>query len=208
MPPDDPALIDAFRQGDEFAFVTLYDRYKGAVYAYCAKMLLDRAQAEDLLQETFARAYEHRERLLSSTSFKAWLFTIARNQCLNVLRKRGREVGFAEDAPEPPSHGATPFANLLKSEQTALVTKTLGQLSPSYREVIVLREYQNLSYDEIASVTKSTVSAVKSRLFKARRQIGVLLRPWLRPDSLPRPGGEAPGPATVPALAAQPARSL
>ena len=138
--------------------------------------------------------------LLSSTSFKAWLFTIARNQCLNVLRKRGREVGFAEDAPEPPSHGATPFANLLKSEQTALVTKTLGQLSPSYREVIVLREYQNLSYDEIASVTKSTVSAVKSRLFKARRQIGVLLRPWLHPD-------EAPGPA-VPALAAQPARSL
>ena len=72
----------------------------------------------------------------------------------------------------------------------------------------MLREYQNLSYDEIASVTKSTVSAVKSRLFKARRQIGVLLRPWLRPDSLPRPGGEAPGPATVPALAAQPARSL
>ena len=169
-------------------------------HRHIAKMLLDRAQAEDLLQETFARAYEHRERLLSSTSFKAWLFTIARNQCLNVLRKRGREVGFAEDAPEPPSHGATPFANLLKSEQTALVTKTLGQLSPSYREVIVLREYQNLSYDEIASVTKSTVSAVKSRLFKARRQIGVLLRPWLHPD-------EAPGPA-VPALAAQPARSL
>ena len=64
----------------------------------------------------------------------------------------------------------------------------------------MLREYQNLSYDEIASVTKSTVSAVKSRLFKARRQIGVLLRPWLHPD-------EAPGPA-VPALAAQPARSL
>lgn len=185
MPPDDPALIDAFRQGDEFAFVALYDRYKGAVYAYCAKMLLDRTAAEDLLQETFARAYEHRERLLNSTSFKAWLFTIARNQCLNALRKRGREVGFAEEAPEPPARGATPFGHLLRSEQAALVSRALGQLSPSYREVVVLREYQNLSYAEIAAVTKTTESSVKSRLFKARRAIGEILRPWLHPDESP-----------------------
>ena len=129
MPPDDPALIDAFRSGDEYAFVALYDRYKGAVYGYCAKMLLDRTAAEDLLQETFARAYEHRGRLLNSTSFKAWLFTIARNQCLNALRKRGREVGFADDAPEPPSPGATPFGHLLKAEQADLVQRTLETLS-------------------------------------------------------------------------------
>lgn len=190
MPPDDPALIDAFRQGDEFAFVALYDRYKGAIYAYCAKMLLDRTAAEDLLQETFARAYEHRERLLNSTSFKAWLFTIARNQCLNALRKKGREVGFEPEAPEPPARGATPFGHLLKSEQAELVSRTLDQLSPSYREVVVLREYQNLSYAEIAAVTKTTESSVKSRLFKARRKIGEILRPWLHPD-------EAPGPAPV-----------
>ncbi|WP_412067980.1 RNA polymerase sigma factor [Rubrivirga sp. IMCC43871] len=191
MPPDDPALIDAFRQGDEFAFVALYDRYKGAVYGYCAKMLLDKTAAEDLLQETFARAYEHRGRLLNTTSFKAWLFTIARNQCLNALRKRGREVGFEPDAPEPTSPGVTPFGHLLRSEQAALVSRTLDALSPSYREVVVLREYQNLSYAEIAAVTKSTVSAVKSRLFKARREIGATLRPLLHPD-------EAPGPAVVP----------
>ncbi|MEM6286194.1 MAG: RNA polymerase sigma factor [Bacteroidota bacterium] len=196
MPPDDPALIDAFRQGDEFAFVALYDRYKGAVYAYCAKMLLDRAAAEDMLQETFARAYEHRDRLLNSTSFKAWLFTIARNQCLNVLRKRGREVPFAPDAPEPASPGATPFANLLKSEQADLVSRTLAGLSPEYREVVVLREYQNLSYDEIAAVTKTTVSSVKSRLFKARRKIGAALRPWLHPEPAPTTAG-SPGALAV-----------
>ena len=183
MTPDDPALIDAFRQGDEFAFVALYDRYKGAIYAYCAKMLGDRTAAEDMLQETFARAYEHRARLLSSTSFKAWLFTIARNQCLNALRKRGREVPFAPEAPEPPARGATPFGNLLKSEQADLVARTLDSLSPAYREVVVLREYQNLSYEEIAAVTKTTVSSVKSRLFKARRKIGATLRPWLHPES-------------------------
>ncbi len=192
MPPDDPALIDAFRQGDEFAFVTLYDRYKGAVYAYCAKMLLDRAAAEDLLQETFARAYEHRDRLLNSTSFKAWLFTIARNQCLNALRKRGREVPFAPEAPEPVGRAGTPFTHLLKSEQAELVSRALADLSPSYREVVVLREYQNLSYDEIAAVTKTTVSSVKSRLFKARRRIGEILRPWLHPDEAPGPSVAAP----------------
>ncbi|MEM0963123.1 MAG: RNA polymerase sigma factor [Bacteroidota bacterium] len=195
MPHDDPALIEAFRRGDEFAFIALYDRYKGAVYAYCAKMLLDRTQAEDLLQETFARAYEHRDRLLNSTSFKAWLFTIARNQCLNALRKRGREVPFVEGAPEPPGRGETPFGNLLKSEQADLVSRALAELSPSYREVVVLREYQNLSYDEIAAVTKTTVSSVKSRLFKARRKIAAILRPWLHP------GPTTTVAATVPTLA-------
>lgn len=188
MSPDSPpridsdtALIDAFRRGDEFAFVALYDRYKGAIYAYCARMLLDRDAAQDLLQETFARAYEHRDRLLNTTSFKAWLFTIARNQCLNALRRRGREIPLAPDAPEPPAQG-TPFSHLLRSEQTALVQRTLAALSPEYREVVVLREYQNLSYDEIAAVTRTTVSSVKSRLFKARRKIGVLLAPWLDPN--------------------------
>lgn len=194
MPGDDPTraeslplggdsdLIDAFRRGDEFAFVALYDRHKGAVYAYCVKMLLDREAAQDVLQETFARAYENRERLLKTTAFKAWLFTIARNQCLNVLRRAGREVPYANDAPEPPASGATPFSVLLKSEQADLISRMLGELTPEYREVIVLREYQNLSYDEIASVTRSTVSAVKSRLFKARRKLGAALKPWLRPN--------------------------
>jgi RNA polymerase sigma-70 factor (ECF subfamily) len=181
MLPDDPALIEAFRRGDEFAFVALYDRYKGGIYAYCAKMLLDREAAQDLLQDTFARAYEHRERLLNTTSFKAWLFTIARHQCLNVLRRAGREVRFAPDAPEPPSTGVTPFGALLRSEQTDLVTRALASLSPEYREVVVLREYQNLSYDEIAAVTRTTVPSVKSRLFKARRKIGEALRPLLDP---------------------------
>jgi RNA polymerase sigma-70 factor (ECF subfamily) len=161
--------------------VALYDRHKGAVFAYCAKMLLDRDGAQDVLQETFARAYENRERLLRTTAFKAWLFTIARNQCLNVLRRSGREVPFAAEAPEPPANGSTPFSALLKSEQADLISRMLAELSPEYREVIVLREYQNLSYDEIASVTRSTVSAVKSRLFKARRKLGAALKPWLRP---------------------------
>ena len=180
MSSDDRALIEAFQAGDEFAFVALYNRYKGPVFAYCAKMLLDRAAAEDTLQETFVRVYENRERLARPGSFKAWLFTIARNQCLNQLRRSGRQEPLP-DQPLP-SDAETPFSHLMKSEQVDLVNEYLGRLSPEYREVIVLREYQNLSYEEIAAVTRNTVSSVKSRLFKARRKLGTLLRPLLDPE--------------------------
>lgn len=180
MAPDDRSLIEAFQAGDEFAFVTLYNRYKAPVFAFCAKMLLDRAAAEDVLQETFVRVYENRERLTRPGSFKAWLFTIARNQCLNQLRRSGRQVSLGET--EPTARGETPFSQLMKSEQVALVNEYLGHLSPEYREVIVLREYQNLSYEEIAAVTRNTVSSVKSRLFKARRKLGTFLRPILDPE--------------------------
>ena len=199
MIPDDHTLIDAFRRGDEYAFVTLYDRHKGAVYGYAAKMLLSRDAAQDVLQETFARAYEHRERLVSVGAFRSWVFTIARNLCLNALRHADREPPRREDTPEPPAH-TTPFANLLRSEQVALVQRALAVLPPSYREVLVLREYQNLSYDEIAAVTQSTVSAVKSRLFKARRKTAEILRPWMEPAD---PAAPAPA-ATAPAAPAAP----
>ena len=180
MHTDDKALIEAFQAGDELAFVALYNRHKGAVFAFCAKMLLDRAAAQDVMQETFVRVYENRERLLVASSFKAWVFTIARNQCLNALRRAGRHEPLDPETLAGPS-AETPFGDLLKSEQVALVNRFLQALSPEYREVIVLREYQNLSYEEIAAVTRSTVSAVKSRLFKARRKLGEHLQPWLDP---------------------------
>ncbi|MEM8559520.1 MAG: RNA polymerase sigma factor [Bacteroidota bacterium] len=187
VPIDDRALIEAFQNGDEFAFVSLYNRYKGPVYGFCAKLLLDREAAQDVMQETFLRIYENRDRLLNTGAFKSWAFTIARNQCLNHLRTRGRTTPFPQHAPEPPAPDRdTPFRHLLKSEQIDLVNRFLGELSPEYREVIVLREYQNLSYEEIAAVTRNTVSSVKSRLFKARRKLGAFLQPWIEPTPTTR----------------------
>ena len=186
MYPDDRALIEAFRSGDEFAFVSLYNRYKGAVYAFCVKMLLDKSLAEDVVQDTFLRVYENRERLASAASFKSWLFTIARNQCLNQLRRSHRQVPLADDAVVTDASTAfgrpkeSPAGQMEKSERIELVNYFLAQLKPDYREVIVLREYQNLSYEEIAAVTKSTLSAVKSRLFKARRKLAGFMEPVLR----------------------------
>ena len=174
----DRALIEAFQTGDEFAFVSLYNRYKDAVYAFCVKMLLNKELAQDVLQDTFLRVYENRERLLKTDSFKAWLFTIARNQCLNQLRRNNWQIPLDPEMSLPPHmHGAknTPVQELEKSEKIELVNRFLLELKADYREVIILREYQNMTYEEIAAVTRSTLSAVKSRLFKARKKLGVYL---------------------------------
>ncbi len=186
MPPraphPDAALIEAFQQGDEFAFVSLYNQHKGAVYGFVYKMLMDRQAAQDVTQDTFIRVYEHRERLVATRAFKSWLFTIARNQCLNYLRKSGRTDALED--PDTLPGLRSPSADLERSDAIRFVNHVLARLSTDYREVLILREYQNLSYEDIAAVTRSTVSSVKSRLFKARRKMAVLYREaTLEPDA-------------------------
>ncbi|NND72763.1 MAG: sigma-70 family RNA polymerase sigma factor [Rhodothermales bacterium] len=168
---DDSLLVKAFQEGDEFAFVSLYNRYREGVYSFCTKMLLDRELAADVLQETFLRVYENRHRLVKSESIRSWIYTIARNQCLNHLRRNKRTVPLTDDVKLRASMSNSPISQLEKSEQIALVNMFLMELKFEYREVIVLREYQNLSYNEIAAISRSTLSSVKSRLFKARRKL-------------------------------------
>ncbi len=171
----DSEIIKAFRSGDELAFALLYGRYKTGVYTFCLKMLLDREAALDAVQDTFLRVYENRSRLISTPAFRSWLFTIARNQCLNRLRRSGRQVNIEGREDRLVTSNTNPASELEKAERHRLVNKHLSLLSPSYREVIVLREYHYLSYEEIAAVTRTTVSSVKSRLFKARRKLAASL---------------------------------
>ena len=184
MLPTDRELMLAFQEGDELAFVSLYNRHKGPVYGFCLKMVLDEEMARDVLQETFLRVYENKDRLANAASFRTWLFTIARNLSLNHLRRRARtEPLHATSLGRTlPDEGALPGVRLEKSEQVRLVNHFLRQLKPEYREVLVLREYQNLSYEEIATVTRTTLSSVKSRLFKARRKLARCLTPYLEEE--------------------------
>ncbi len=176
------ALIESFQAGDEFAFVGIYNRFKGPVYSFCYKMLLDSDAAEDVMQETFLRIYENRDRLLKTSAFKSWLFTIARNQCLNSIRRSGKHISLSGEGQEILSFHDTPIVDMEKSEQIRIVTAFLESLKPDYREVIILREYQNLTYEEIAAITRTTVSAVKSRLFKARKKLAVMMESVLKAD--------------------------
>ena len=188
MHEEDRSLIQAFQSGDDFAFVSIYNRHRSAVYTFCLKMLLDRDGAQDVMQETFLRVYENRTRLLNAGSFRAWLFTIARNQCLNTLRRDRRNVPLD---PEDESVLALPEASLSRmeaNEEIDRVNEFLVRLKDEYREVLILREYQNLSYEEIAAITRSTVSAVKSRLFKARRKLAAMTEDGDREEDRLRQG--------------------
>lgn len=180
---DEFELIESFKNGDEFAFVGLYNRFKGPVFAFCFKMLMSREQAQDVMQETFLRVYENRDRLLKSASFRSWLFTIARNQCLNQIRTGGRQVNVGQEVLERTATTETPFTQMDKSEQVEFVSTFLGKLKPEYREVLVLREYQNLSYEEIAAVTRNSLSSVKSRLFKARKKLAEVMQENMREET-------------------------
>ena len=168
---DDHQTIAAFQDGDDFAFVTLYNRHKDGIYIFCRKVLLDDAAAKDVLQETFLRIYENRERLLKTDAFRSWIYTIARNQSYNYMRRNKRFVSLEPSEVRQIHSGHTPIAELERSEQVAMVNRLLAGLKVEYREVLVLREYQNLTYEEIATIMRTTVSSVKSRLFKARRKL-------------------------------------
>ena len=132
-------LIESFQAGDEFAFVGIYNRYKGPVYSFCYKMLLNRDSAQDVMQETFLRVYENRDRLLKTSAFKSWLFTIARNQCLNAIRRGGRQVGLSQEASERLPAPDTPFTQMEKSEQTRFISSLF------IRQILILSENDDFS---------------------------------------------------------------
>jgi len=166
------ALGQAFQQGDEIAFAALYQQYKKSIYRFCCKFLDDSVAAEDVTQETFLAAFEHHRELREPQNFRAYLFTIARRRCLNHLRQHGREEKLGDMYVDAEAIDKR-FEQATEAEQ---VQRSIAGLPPDYREVILLREYEDLSYSEIAGVLSCSEAAVKARLFKARRQLYAALK--------------------------------
>jgi RNA polymerase sigma-70 factor, ECF subfamily len=172
----DADLAEAFRNGDDLAYSILYDRYRHALYGFALKMLGEVDAASDLVQDVFLTIYERRSQLNHPENFRSWLFAIGRNRCLSRLRQdRGRTS--LEEAPEEALAVEAPSHSLEAEHDVRLIRQALGRLKFEYREVLVLREYQDLSYREIAEIIETTESAVKSRLFKARRALHEMLKP-------------------------------
>lgn len=166
----DHDLAGAFRDGDERAFAALFERFRRPVFVFALRMLGDEDAARDLVQDVFVRIWERRAQLDRPGSFRSWLFAVARNRCLSQLR-RGRGLVPLDDAPEEALVSAAAVDGPERDQDLVLLRRALAALKVEYREVLVLREYQELSYAEIAAITDSTESAVKSRLFKARRAL-------------------------------------
>lgn len=192
----DEELFRRFQQGDEQAYVQLVRRYKHRLTNFVYRHLGEMDEAADIVQETFVRIYSHRNAYNPSAKFTTWLYRIALNLATSELRRQTRRrrylrdgllSGFAvrEGEGDPLDHSRRPD-NFTESILTfELVQKALLQISPPLREVIILREIENMSYEEIVEITGVELGTVKSRINRARAQLQKLLRDVYREDWVP-----------------------
>lgn len=173
---DEPRWIDEAVRGNHEAFARLIEMYKAPVYNLAYRMLSNAAEAEDAAQEIFLRAYTKLATYDRERRFSTWLLSIASNYCIDVLRRRRATLVDLDDvAYTVRSSDPGPESSALDRELQQAVARAIGRLPESYRLVTVLRYYYDFSYEEIERITGLTESTVKTRLFRARRQLETLL---------------------------------
>ena len=172
----DAELMKKVAVEDMTAFSELLRRYQSPVFNFIYRTISDYGEAEDLTQEVFLRVYTSAKRYKPLAKFTTYLFKIARNLCLNNLRKRRHFWLFSLDeidksAEIPASRGSRPDVICEKEETVTSVRKALATLSENQRMAVILQRFHNLSYEEIAKVMECSVSAVESLLFRAKQNL-------------------------------------
>ena len=174
---DEKTWVVQARAGDREAFSKLVDAYQNPVYNLTYRMLGNADEAEEAAQETFLRVYTRLDRYNPAYKFSTWVLSIASHYCIDLLRKR-RITWLSLDEPLPTlfapqlsSSKPGPESSAIQGETESQVRMLLDTLQPDYRAAVVLRYWYDMSYDEIAETMETSVSAVKSRLFRARRML-------------------------------------
>jgi RNA polymerase sigma-70 factor (ECF subfamily) len=171
-------ILQKALQKDDGAFAELVEKYQSPVYNLCFRMLGSEVEAEDAAQETFWRAYQALNRYDPNRSFITWLLSIAAHLCIDQQRKRKvtiiemdeyEDFDIADRSPQPE-------ARVIHRQEEEIIARSLNQLSDLDRAAVILRYWQGFSEEEIASTLSLTVSAVKSRLHRARLQLAGLLK--------------------------------
>lgn len=174
MQAQEKAWARAAQKGDSVAFMNIVDAYQRPVYNLCYRMLGDVTEAEDAAQETFLRAYTKLNTYNPGRKFSSWLLSIASHYCIDRLRKRRYQMISWDDLPPwnvMPDTGPQPEEAALKRESDDALHQLLDTLPSDYRAATILRYWYEMSYDEIADTLDTTVSAIKSRLFRARQML-------------------------------------
>jgi RNA polymerase sigma-70 factor, ECF subfamily len=178
---DEAELIERATKGDSQAFAVLVERYQRRVVGVALAVVHNQDDALELAQETFVRAYQNLAKFESRSSFSTWLYRIAANLAIDFWRREGRHVVLqGEDAENEmrriPSEIGDSFKTTTRSELSARLSKALEELTPEHRAVILLREVEGLSYDEISEVLQCPRGTVMSRLHYARNRLRGLLK--------------------------------
>jgi RNA polymerase sigma-70 factor (ECF subfamily) len=163
--------------GDSAALAVLFDRHKSRLFAFLYHLMGDRAAAEDLLGETFLRLYQARARYRTGGGFTPWLFAIARNLALGELRHRGVVVRAQQRLVGEVAKDETAQA-MEREEIGERVRAALAELPEEQRSALVLKEYQQMDYREIAQVLGCTETAARARTYRARIALREALRDW------------------------------
>jgi RNA polymerase sigma factor (sigma-70 family) len=182
----DEGLLRRYVLGDCHAFAALYRRHELRVWRYLERNVGNRASAEELMQEVWFAVARDAARYQPSARFTTWLFTIARNRMIDSLRTMRRlssldSLGYEAAAVLPQlttEPGTGPLAAVLVCEEAAAVTRAVGQLPAEQRDAVLLQLEGELTLEEIAAVTGSTIETTKSRLRYARSKLRELLREY------------------------------
>jgi RNA polymerase sigma-70 factor (ECF subfamily) len=187
-PGDDARLVALAQQGDLRAYDSLVIRHRGRIFAMIRNMIHQEADAWDLSQEVFIKAWQALPKFEAKARFSTWLYRIAHNVVYDWTRKRKIESAgelndeiFERERIDPssattPAGGEAPDDSMAHGELRVKIEAALGKLSAEHRQAVILKDVQGLSYKEIAEVMGSTLGTVMSRLFYARQKLQTLLK--------------------------------
>jgi RNA polymerase sigma-70 factor (ECF subfamily) len=181
---EDPKLVKAAQQGDMAAFEELVARHRDKIYARALSMMRNEEEAIDLSQEAWVKGWQRLRQFQGEASFGTWMTRIVINLCLDQLRKQKRQRTESIEAMDEESGGVerhmpvltiNPTAGLERSELRRRIDKAMSQLSYEHRTVLILHEFEEMEYKQIAEAMNCSIGTVMSRLFYARRKLATLL---------------------------------
>ncbi|MFL5345222.1 MAG: RNA polymerase sigma factor [Hyalangium sp.] len=177
-------LLSRLRRGEPEAFEVLVREHQDRIFDFCVRMVGDREEANDLVQEIFVSVHQNVGKFREDSKLSTWIFRISKNQCINRLKYLKRRGRGRSDEYEEVGEGAlsaamgappTPDAALESARERARVQWAISQLEPDARMLVALRDIEGLSYDEIMEITELPEGTVKSRLHRAREKLADLL---------------------------------
>jgi RNA polymerase sigma-70 factor (ECF subfamily) len=190
---EDPALVRAAQRGDMAAFEELVARHRDKLYARAYSMMRSEEEALDLSQEAWIKGWQRLKQFQGDSSFGTWMTRIVINLCLDQLRRHKRQRAESIEALDEESGGVerqmpvvtvNPTAGLERGELRQRIDRALGQLTYEHRTVLVLHEFEEMEYKQIARTMGCSIGTVMSRLFYARRKLAALLADLKQQDSV------------------------